>query len=127
MLLPTGGTARTEQAFLVVDGVSCPEGSVGVARRYDLGVANAEGLRRLPTIFLPLWPRLLADLPVIGRLRNITTGAQSKSDKIEVTGAAWALTDLPQNPVSQRASAKVGASAVDALLELASLGQGDTR
>uniref|UniRef100_Q07PM3 DEAD/DEAH box helicase domain protein n=1 Tax=Rhodopseudomonas palustris (strain BisA53) TaxID=316055 RepID=Q07PM3_RHOP5 len=120
LLLPTGGTAKTKQAFLVVDSVLCPEGSVRVARRYDLGSANAEGFASTADDLPAALAELLADLPVIGRLRNITSGAQSESDKIEVAGAAQALTDLPEI-LFPRAGAEVGASAVDALLELASL------
>ncbi len=120
VLVPNGGTAETEQRFIVVDDIASPEGSVKVSRTYDLGMANAEG---------PIWKvddlpaalaALLTGLPVVGRLRNITSGASSLSDPMELPGAAWALTDLPSKlfPNVPEATA---VAAVDALLELASL------
>ena len=36
VLVPSGGTADTEQCLLLVDGIVCPDGIVSVSRRYDL-------------------------------------------------------------------------------------------
>ena len=57
---------------------------------------------------------------MLGRLRNVTSGAQSPTDPVISPGAAWALTRLPE-VLFPKADPNVGAAAVDALLELASL------
>jgi hypothetical protein len=57
---------------------------------------------------------------VIGRLRNITSGAECKSDSMTSKGSAWALSDLPL-VLFPKAAPATAVAAVDALLELASL------
>ena len=120
VLLTTGGSAQTEQSFLVVHDVQPSEGGVSFARRFELGTATIEGCvwkeDDLPTALA----ELLGELPVLGRLRNITSGAQSASDPVISPGVAWALTALP-NALFPQADADTGATAVDTLLELASL------
>ncbi|CAN7216594.1 DEAD/DEAH box helicase [Mesorhizobium sp. LjNodule214] len=120
ILLPAGGTVETEQFFLVVDGASCWEGSVAIRRRYDLGTATAGEFSPSADDLPAALNEVLAGLPVIGRLRNITMGAVSASDPIDTVGAAWAFSDLPPVlfPNSPWGTA---VAAVDALLELASL------
>lgn len=120
LLVPTNGTAETEQPFLVVDDVICLEGGVSVARHYDLGKANGEGFTPIADDLPAALAELLSELPVIGRLRNITSGAESDTDLVESEGDAWALTDLP-SVLFPGVEADTGTHAVDALLELASL------
>lgn len=120
VLVTPSKEAKTSQRFLVVDGARCEQGSVSVARRYGLGTVDAQ--RFIPTADdLPAaLAELLAKLPVIGRLRNITSGAQSEVDQFQLQGAARAFTALPKL-LFPEAEAAVGREAVDALLELASL------
>jgi hypothetical protein len=120
VLLATNGTAETEQAFLVVDDVRCPEGNVAFARRFDLGTANADRCDWREDDLPAALAEVLADLPVLGRLRNVTSGAESSSDPVLSPGAAWALTSLPEG-LFPKAAPGIAADAVDALLELASL------
>lgn len=120
VLVKPGANAETKQHFLVVDDVICPQGKVTVSRRNELGSADAEGFASTADDLPAALFEVLNGLPVIGRLRNITTGAQSESDPLESPGAAWALDQLPQ-VLFAKASSAIGAAAVDALLELASL------
>ena len=120
VLVPSGGTADTEQRLLVVDGIACPDGIVAVARRYDLGTANVDGFNFTTDDLPAALAEVLNGLPVIGRLRNITSGAECKSDPVTSKGSAWALSDLPL-VLFPKASPATAAAAVDALLELASL------
>ena len=120
VLVPSGGTADTEQRLLVVDEVSCAEGIVAVARRYDLGTANVDGFNFTTDDLPAALAEVLNGLPVIGRLRNITSGAECKSDPMTPKGSAWALSDLPL-VLFPKASPTTAVAAVDALLELASL------
>ncbi|WJI73785.1 MULTISPECIES: DEAD/DEAH box helicase [unclassified Mesorhizobium] len=120
VLVPPGGSAQTEQPFLVVDGVSCSDGTVAVRRHYDLGTATPERFSPASDDLPAALNELLDGLPVIGRLRNITSGAVSPSDPVKAEGAAWAFSDLP--PVLfPNSSGPIAVAAVDALLELASL------
>ncbi|MGH6677363.1 MAG: helicase-related protein, partial [Bradyrhizobium sp.] len=118
--MATNGTAETEQAFLVVDDVRCPEGNVAFARRFDLGTANADRCDWREDDLPAALAEVLADLPVLGRLRNVTSGTDSSSDPVVSPGAAWALTSLPEG-LFPKAAPETAADAVDALLELASL------
>ena len=119
LLVPVGGNAETGQSFLVVDDVTCPEGDVSVTRHYDVGNANGEGFTPRNDDLPAALAELLGEMPVVGRLRNITSGAESENDKLKLKGAAWALSDLP--PILfPDVEASTGAHAVDALLELAS-------
>jgi hypothetical protein len=120
VLLPPGGAAETEQRFLVVNDVLCPEGRVIIGRRYELGTADAGGFKTTADDLPAALAEILEGLPVIGRLRNITSGAQSTADPLDSPGAAWAVSKLPQALFPNAPTAK-GAAAVDALLELASL------
>ena len=120
VLLPGGGSAQTEQTFLVVDDVQLSEGGVAFARHFELGTATAEGCIWKEDDLPAALAELLGNLPVLGRLRNITSGAQLPSDPVVSPGAAWALTALP-GALFPQADAETGATAVDALLELASL------
>lgn len=120
VLVAAGGSAETEQAFLVVDDVQLLEGGVAFGRRFELGTATAEGCTWKEDDLPAALAELLGDLPVLGRLRNITSGAQLASDLVVSPGAAWALTALP-GALFPQADAETGAAAVDALLELASL------
>ncbi|MGE0677728.1 DEAD/DEAH box helicase [Pseudolabrys sp.] len=120
VLLSSGGVAQTEQRFLVVDDVLCPKGRVTIGRRYELGTADVEGFKTTADDLPAALAEILAELPVIGRLRNITSGAQSAADPLDSPGAAWAISKLPQALFPNTPAAK-GAAAVDALLELASL------
>ena len=118
--LQSGGAVETDQGFLVVDDVLCPEGRVTVGRRYELGTADAGGFKTTADDLPAALAEILSGLPVIGRLRNITSGAQSAADPVASPGAAWAISKLPQVLFPKTASTKA-AAAVDALLELASL------
>ncbi len=120
VLVGVNGSAETEQRFLVVDDVRCAEGSVTFARRFVLGSATKENCEWKEDDLPAALAELLADMPVLGRLRNITSGAQSTFDPVPSPGAAWALTELPKALFPDAAS-EVAAAAVDALLELASL------
>ncbi|TPK87367.1 DEAD/DEAH box helicase [Mesorhizobium sp. B2-4-17] len=120
VLVPSGGTVQTETHFLVVDDVRCPEGSVAFSRAYDLGTANELQCEWKEDDLPSALAAVLTDLPVIGRLRNITSGAASKSDPIFSPGDAWALTLLPE-ALFPKSDLATGTAAVDALLELASL------
>ncbi len=120
VLLAANGSVATKKRFLVVDDVRCPDGSVAFARRFDLGTASAEHCEwnsdDLPTALA----EILTDLPVLGRLRNITSGTECSTDPVISPGAAWALTRLPE-ALFPTADPETAAAAVDALLELASL------
>lgn len=120
VLLAAGGSAETEQAFLVVDDVRCLEGGASFTRRYELGTATAESCAWKEDDLPAALAELLGDLPVLGRLRNVTSGAQSQNDPVVSPGAAWALTALP-SALFPNVDSESGAAAVDALLELASL------
>jgi ATP-dependent helicase YprA (DUF1998 family) len=120
VLVAANGTAETEKVFLVVDDVRCSEGSVAFARRYDLGTASAERCDWKEDDLPAALAEVLADLPVLGRLRNVTSGAESSSDPVISPGAAWALTLLPEG-LFPKADLEIATAAVDALLELASL------
>lgn len=120
VLVPSGGAAETEQSFLVVDDVTCPEGRVSVRRRYVLGTADAKGFETVADDLPAALAELLGKLPVIGRLRNVTSGARSTTDSVVSAGAAWATSELPQT-LFPKVATKKAAAAVDALLELASL------
>lgn len=119
-LLPPGGATETEQPFLVVDDVLCPQGRVRVSRRYELGAADVEGFKATADDLPAALSEILEGLPVIGRLRNITSGARSAADPLDSPGAAWPITELPQ-VLFPNAPGDKAAAAVDALLELASL------
>ena len=120
VLLAAGGSAQTAQNFLVVDDVRPSEGGVSFGRRFNLGNATADGCVWTEDDLPSSLAEVLGGLPVLGRLRNVTSGAQLKSDPIVSPGAAWALTALP-GALFPQADAEIGAAAVDALLELASL------
>lgn len=120
VLLGANGSAETDQAFLIVHDVKCSGGRVSFARRYELGTATAESCDWKEDDLPAALAELLDELPVLGRLRNVTSGARSHCDPIVSPGAAWALTALP--PVLfPNVHAETGAAAVDALLELCSL------
>lgn len=120
VLVAAGGGAATEQPFLVVDNVRCSEGGVSFARRFELGTATTERCAWKEDDLPAALAELLAELPVLGRLRNVTSGAQLPSDPVISPGAAWALTALPV-ALFPKADPETGAAAVDALLELSSL------
>lgn len=120
VLVAAGGRAQTNQYFLVVDDVRLSEGSVIFARRFELGAASGDGCVWKEDDLPAALAELLGDMPVLGRLRNITSGAQLASDPVVSPGAAWALNALP-GALFPDADAETGAAAVDALLELASL------
>jgi ATP-dependent helicase YprA (DUF1998 family) len=124
VLLEAGGSAQTEQDFLVVDDVQTSEGGVSFARRFELGKATVDGCAWKEDDLPVALAELLGELPVLGRLRNITSGAQLVSDPVISPGAAWALTQLPAALFPQ-SDAETAAAAVDALLELASLARPD--
>jgi ATP-dependent helicase YprA (DUF1998 family) len=110
--------ACTEARFLVTDTISCPEGSVSVARRYPLGHATDQGFESDTDDLPAALAEVLGDRPVVRRLRNITSGAKADDDPVKDQGAAWALTVLPDILFPDSAD---GAAATDVLLELASL------
>jgi ATP-dependent helicase YprA (DUF1998 family) len=110
--------AVSQARFLILDVATAPEGSVSLARRYPLGTANSEGFSPDADDLPAALHEVLAQQPVVGRLRNITSGAANPADPVQITGAAWALTDLP--PVLF-GDAPDAVAATDALLELASL------
>jgi ATP-dependent helicase YprA (DUF1998 family) len=120
VMLAAGGSAETEEPFLVVDDVRCSDGSVSFARRFELGTATAERCDWKEDDLPAALAELLAELRVLRRLRNVTSGAQSASDPVISPGAAWALTALPA-ALFPMAVPETGAAAVDALLELSSL------
>jgi len=116
----SGATTATEQAFLIVDDVRTDSGSVAFSRMYDLGTATAEICDWAGDDLPAALAAVLDRSEVLGRLRNITSGASSPSDPIESPGAAWAFTALPA-ALFPTVDPETAASAVDALLELASL------
>lgn len=118
VLLDPKGDTQTEASFLIVDTVVVPEGNVSIARRYPLGTADAEGFHTHNDDLPAALAELLHGQPVVARLRNISSGAKAEDDPVEDRGAAWPLTDLPDILFPGAAN---GTSAVDALLELASL------
>jgi ATP-dependent helicase YprA (DUF1998 family) len=120
VLVTSTRPSKTSQSFLVVDGAKCGEGSVSVSRRFDLGIVDSQGFNSTADDLSAALAELLAKLPVIGRLRNVTTGAQSEVDQTPLQGAARAFTELPEL-LFPEAPPLVGRAAVDALLELASL------
>jgi hypothetical protein len=95
VLLERAGADRTDQCFLVVNDVTCPVGSVSIARRYELGFTDDRGFSPTTDDLPAALAELLMAVPVVNRLKNITSGAVSGTDEIEVKGAAWAMTDLP--------------------------------
>lgn len=120
VVVPTGATVETVRTFLVVDYVRTDSGSVAFARAHHLGTANSEGCDWDGDDLPSALAAILDGMEVVGRLRNITSGASSPSDPIASPGAAWAFTELPEIlfPAVDQATA---AAAVDALVELASL------
>ncbi|MHC9420728.1 DEAD/DEAH box helicase (plasmid) [Sphingomonas citri] len=118
VIVAPGGEARTDAPFLILDTVACPDGSVGVARRYPLGRASAAGFETDADDLPAALAEVLRTEPVIARLRNITSGAKAAEDPVDDQGAAWALTALPDVLFP---GAEVGAAATDVLLELGSL------
>lgn len=120
VLVPGGGTVQTKQPFLIVDDVRCLEGSVAFSRIYELGIAKTDGCDWKEDDLPAALAAVLTGLPVLGRLRNITSGASSESDPVVSPGDAWALTKLPE-VLFPSADTETALNAVDALLELASL------
>ncbi len=120
VLVPAGGKAITTQSFLIVDGMRTSGGAVEVARHYNLGAANTLGADYKADDLPAALSELLGSLPVVGRLKNITTGAQCASDPIASKGAAWSFADLP-SVLFPSAPPHIAVAAVDALLELASM------
>lgn len=118
VMVDAKGEAQSEKPFLMVDAIASPDGRVSVARRYLLGEADPEGYRSAADDLPAALYEILAPLPVVGRLRNITSGAENPTDPVEVPGAAWAMTELP---AALFAEASDSGPATDALLELASL------
>ncbi|MEA2906275.1 MAG: hypothetical protein QOI12_3662 [Alphaproteobacteria bacterium] len=123
--LAAGAEVATIGAFLIVDAVDTSGGRVAVARSYPLGVATPNGMIWDHDDLPGALAEILSGTPVIGRLRNITSGATSEHDIVsDVPGTAWPLSRLPAT-LFPKADPATGASAVDALLELASLARPD--
>ena len=120
VVLASEDVCETKQNFLVIDDVRCTDGKVTFARCFDLGTASAEGCSWKEDDLPAALAEVLAGLPVLGRLRNITSGAESATDQFPSTGAAWALDCLP-NGLFPKSPPDIASNAVDALLELASL------
>lgn len=119
MAVPSGATVESAQAFLVVDDIQIDSGSITFARAYRLGTVTAEGCDWDEDDLPSALAAILDKSDVLGRLRNITSGASLPSDPVESPGAAWAFTQLP--PVLfPDVDPAIAAQAVDALLELAS-------
>lgn len=120
VVVPRSSTVETTQAFLIVDDVRTDAGSVSFARAHDLGTATSETCDWKEDDLPSALATILDGLPVLGRLRNITSGASSPTDPVTSPGAAWAFTELP-GALFPSAGADTAVAAVDALLELASL------
>lgn len=118
VLVEPKSQSQSEKLFLIVDSVVSPDGRVSVARRYALGEADAGGFLTTADDLPAALAEAIGSLPVVGRLRNITSGAENPTDPVEHKGAAWALTQLPEALFPE---APDGVAATDALLELASL------
>lgn len=119
IVVPSNGKASTQQAFLLVDNIRLSDGAVKFARAYALGEVHSNEDVRWDNDDLPAaLAGLLQGLPVIGRLKNITSGAASTEDPFESPGAAWPMEDLAEAlfPTSNDR-----AIALDSLLELSSL------
>ena len=116
-----GTTVSTTGAFILVEDVGTLVGRVSVERRFPLGEAHAGGMEwQCDDLPAALYASLRA-MPVVGRLRNATSGAVSPNDVVlGSAGAAWPLSRLP-SLLFPEAPRDIGARAVDALLELASL------
>lgn len=120
--LPAGTEVRSQRTFLLVDEVETSTGQIEVRRRYPLGIATSERMELSHDDLPGALEEILAKEPVLWRLRNITSGAQSTNDPIELPGAAWPMSALPAVLFPEpELDSKTAARAVDALLELASL------
>jgi ATP-dependent helicase YprA (DUF1998 family) len=120
VIVASGATVTTEKTFRVVDDVRTDSGSVVFARSYFLGTATSEKCEWDEDDLPAALAATLDGMEVLGRLRNITSGASSLKDPIESPGAAWAFSALPK-ALFPSAHPNTAAAAVDALLELASL------
>ncbi len=120
VLLSSEAAVETDQLFLVVHDVVCSDGSVTFGRRFELGIAKSGKCEWSNDDLPAALADLLSDMPVLNRLRNITSGAESPTDPVASPGAAWSLARLPET-LFPTADPEVGVAAVDALLELASL------
>ncbi len=120
VVVPSGLTVETEQAFLIVDYVRADTGRVSFSRAHDLGTATPETCDWDEDDLPSALAAILGDLPVLGRLRNITSGAASSTDPVASPGAAWPFTELP-GALFPSADSDTAGAAVDSLLELASL------
>lgn len=119
LVVPANGTARTQASFLLVDDVRLTDGVVRFSRAYHLGEVRANEAARWESDDLPAALNdLLSELPVVGRMKNITSGAISSEDTIESPGAAWSINEL-SDALFQESDARAGA--LDSLLELSSL------
>lgn len=120
VLLDVDGSGETVNSFLVVDHVDCSEGAVSFQRRFDLGTARPDNCEWTNDDLPAALAELISGMPVVNRLRNITSGAESPTDPIISPGAAWSIARLPETLFPQSPT-DVAIAAVDALLELASL------
>lgn len=113
------GKAVTRRLFLLVDDVQVNDGVVKFARVHPLGEARANENTVWDHDDLPAaLAELLQDLPVIGRLKNITAGAVSAGDNVQSPGAAWPIPELSH---ALFPDSEVREPALDAILEIASL------
>jgi hypothetical protein len=119
-VVPSGLTVETDQAFLIVNDVRTDTGRVSFSRTHNLGTATSETCDWNEDDLPSALATVLEGLPVLGRLRNITSGAASSTDPVASTRAAWAFTELPR-ALFPTADPDTAVAAVDALLELASL------
>ncbi|MEX2616004.1 MAG: DEAD/DEAH box helicase [Alphaproteobacteria bacterium] len=120
VVVPGGATVTTARLFLIVDDIRTDSGSVAFARAYALGTATSGKCDWDEDDLPAALAAILDGSNVLGRLRNITSGASSPKDPVESRGAAWAFTALPK-ALFPSVQPDTAASAVDALLELASL------
>ncbi|MBY3294460.1 DEAD/DEAH box helicase [Rhizobium laguerreae] len=119
LIVPANGTARTEASFLLLNNVQVDNGAVGFARAYSLGNVQAGAPVQWESDDLPAALHdLLENLPVVGRMKNVTSGARSDQDPVPLSAAAWSIDQL-SDVLFQQGDAR--SDALDSLLELSSI------
>lgn len=121
VLLAPGSEGITSASFIVVSDASASGGRVSVSRRHHLGFVTPAGMAWTHDDLPSALAEILSSTPVLGRLRNITSGATSSIDVItEQARSAWPMTRLP-GVLFPAIDPDIARPAVDALLELASM------
>ena len=124
VIVAAGDPVETTQRFAVVTSVDAAEGSIRFGRPGDVATGRAapgqlhwinDDLARAAWL-------ALKGLPVVGALKNITTGAAAETDPAVITGSAKSLSQLADMLFGGTDERSL--RAIDALLELTSLARG---